>query len=289
MCGILCSINYSINKEEFFSSLNLMEHRGPDSDGYKLIDNIQMGHKRLSIIDINDRSNQPFSFKNFHMIYNGEVYNYKELIIDHRLEVKTSSDTEVVMLMYIKYGIHCLKYFNGMFSFVIYNDITKDTFIARDRLGIKPLYYKNEGTKWIFSSEIAPIINLKNAEFCGFGIRQYKKLRMTVGGHTIYKNIYYFPPGHYWLNGKIYRYWDLEIEDREPPSDEELEWLIKDSIRLRRRSDVPVGSYLSGGLDSTILTYLLKPDHTWTVGFNEMNEFDWGRIAASLLVAVLFF
>ena len=91
------------------------------------------------------------------------------------------------------------------------------------------------------------------------------------------------------MNGKIYRYWDLEIEDREPPSDEELEWLIKDSIRLRRRSDVPVGSYLSGGLDSTILTYLLKPDHTWTVGFNEMNEFDWGRIAASLLVAVLFF
>ena len=99
----------------------------------------------------------------------------------------------------------------------------------------------------------------------------------------LYKDIKMFPPGCYWLNGKLTKYWDLEIDSNPPPDDEELKWLIEDSVKLRKRSDVSVGSYLSGGLDSTILSYILKPDHTWTVGFNELNEFEWSELANSKL------
>jgi len=279
MCGLLAIVNPSQNRAHFQEALLAMKHRGPDYQGDLSVDNMYMGHNRLSILDLNPRSNQPFSSDNYHMIYNGELYNYKELISEQGLKVQTTSDTEVVLKMYQKYGANCLDYFNGMFSLVIYNGNNRDIFAARDRLGIKPLYYANTGDEWIFSSEIAPLQKLINSPFDEFGVRQYRKLRMTVKGYTIYKNIRMFPPAHYWLNGKLVKYWDLNIETKEPPDDDELRSLIVDSVKLRKQSDVPVGRYLSGGLDSTILTYLLKPNDTWTVGFNELNEFDWSDIA----------
>ena len=100
-----------------------------------------------------------------------------------------------------------------------------------------------------------------------------------MNGYTIYKNIKTFPPAHHFSNGKFKRYWDLQIESKQPPKYDKLKWLLEDAIKLRKRSDVPVGSYLSGGLDSTILTYVLKPTNTWTVGFKEMNEFNWSELA----------
>ncbi|MDB4859554.1 asparagine synthase (glutamine-hydrolyzing), partial [Candidatus Marinimicrobia bacterium] len=201
----------------------------------------------------------------------------------HNLDISTMSDTEVVLKMYIKYGTKCLDYFNGMFAFVIYNENNGDVFVARDRLGIKPLYYANHNGSIIFSSEIAPIQNIVNSDFDDFGIRQYRKFRMTFKGYTIYKQIKMFDAGNYWLNGKFNRYWDLKVHPNDPPGNEELKSLIIDSVRIRKRSDVSVGSYLSGGLDSTILTYLLKPNDTWTVGFDELNEFKWSDIADSNL------
>jgi len=278
MCGILASVNPRHNATKLKKALLTMRHRGPDFQDDLVVNNIYLGHNRLSILDLNPRSNQPFSSDKYHIIYNGEVYNYKELIAEHRLEVKTKSDTEVVLKMYQKYGSDCLDYFNGMFSMVIYNENNGDIFVARDRLGIKPLYYANTGDEWIFSSEIAPVQALINSELDEFGLRQYRKLRMTIKGYTIYKNIKMFPPGHYWLNGNLYSYWELNVELKKPPEDDELRFLIEDSVKLRKRSDVPVGSYLSGGLDSTILTYLLKPSDTWTVGFDELNEFEWSDI-----------
>ena len=279
MCGILGAFGVSYSKEKLDQALGLMDHRGPDFKDSKLVDNHYLGHVRLAIIDLNPRSNQPFSSGDYHMIYNGEVYNYKELIKDHSLQVSTDSDTEVVLEMYKKYGEKCLGFFNGMFSIVIYNAHTKDIFAARDRLGIKPLYFRNENKGWLFSSEIAPLIELKSSPIDEFAKRQYRKLRMTVKGHTIYSDIKTFPAAHYFKNGEFIRYWDVDMSPKPAPSDEELQELLTDAILLRKRSDVPVGSYLSGGLDSTILSYVLKPTHTWTVGFEDLNEFEWSSLA----------
>lgn len=286
MCGILAAVSPHLNKSRLKSKLLTMKHRGPDFQDDLIVDNMYLGHNRLSILDLNPRSNQPFSSDKYHMIYNGEVYNYKELIVEHDLQVSTKSDTEVVLKMYQKYGAGCLDYFNGMFSLVIYNETNGDIFVARDRLGIKPLYYSHFDDEWLFSSEIAPIQDIIKSELDDFSLRQYRKLRMTLKGYTIYKNIKMFPPAHYWKNGKFYQYWDLNVESKDPPEDDQLLTLIGNSVALRKRSDVPVGSYLSGGLDSTILTYLLKPEDTWTVGFDELNEFEWSDIADSGLDSV---
>jgi asparagine synthase (glutamine-hydrolysing) len=282
MCGILAYFGDNLSKNKLDESLALMNHRGPDfKDSICYNNSIYLGHNRLSIIDLDERSNQPFVSEDLTIIYNGEVYNYIELIKEHNLKVKTSSDTEVVLEMYKKYGSDCLKYFNGMFAFVIYNKTSEDVFVARDRLGIKPLFISQNNSEMIIASEIAPILNVFPSEIDEFGLRQYRKLRMTIKGYTVYENIKTFPPGHYYLNGKIIQYWDLEMEQKDPPTDEELAFLISDAVALRKRSDVPVGSYLSGGLDSTILTYLLKPNDTWTVGFELLNEFGWSDIADS--------
>jgi len=287
MCGILAAFNTSYSKERLDQSLALMDHRGPDFKDSSMIDGQYLGHLRLSIIDLNKRSNQPFVSGEYHLIYNGEIYNYKELIKEHQLSVHTDSDTEVLLEMYKKYKEKCVEYFNGMFAFIIYNKQTKEIFAARDRLGIKPLYYRIQNNSWEFSSEIAPLLNLKSSEIDEFGKRQYRKLRMTVKGHTLYSDIKFFPAAHYFKNGQLVKYWDLDVSPKEAPSDEALKELLTDAILLRKRADVPVGSYLSGGLDSTILSYVLQPTHTWTVGFKELNEFKWSSLANEGLESVL--
>jgi asparagine synthase (glutamine-hydrolysing) len=286
MCGIFACINPSYKISELHRSHQLMNHRGPDYQGDSMHgSDFYFAHNRLSIIDLNERSNQPFNSGNFEMIFNGEVYNYKELISEHSIKVKTTSDTEVVLEMYKRYGHKCIEFFNGMFVIIIYNTITKDIFIARDRLGIKPLYYFNKGDEWLFSSEIAPIQRLVKSNLDEFGIRQYRKLRMTIKDYTIYKDIKMFPTGSYYLNGKIHKYWELDYSSKPVPDDEKVKFLIDNSVEIRKRSDVSVGSYLSGGLDSTILSYLLNPQDTWTVGFDELNEFKWGTLANSKLAS----
>ena len=279
MCGILGIFNQRFSNEEALEALDLMEHRGPNNTSYYSKDQVFLGHKRLSIIDLDERSNQPFIKKDLIIIFNGEIYNYKELIVEHELSTDTKSDTEVILEMYKKYRSDCLKYLNGMFSFIIFNTSENNFFVARDRLVIKPLYYKKQGNSWIFSSEIASILQISESAYDEFGIRQYKKLRMTLKGYTLYKDIKMFPAAHYMENNKVHRYWDLNPEITKPPNDEEVKHLIEDSVRLRKRSDVPLGSYLSGGLDSTILTAILNPTHTWTVGFQQLNEFRWSELA----------
>ena len=123
------------------------------------------------------------------------------------------------------------------------------------------------------------LLNLEDSEFDEFGLRQYKKLRMTIKGYTVYEDIKTFPPGCYLEKNQFKKYWNFEIIHRGKPDEERLRWLIEDSVRLRKRSDVPLGAYLSGGLDSTILTALLRPEDSWTVGFSELNEFNWSNIA----------
>jgi len=284
MCGILFTNDPAISKERFLGALNLMVHRGPDAKlGYFSNREVKLGHNRLKIIDLDDRSNQPFFLRNgrYAIVFNGEIYNYKELAKEHDITQRTTSDTEVLLELYAMKGPEMLKLLNGMFTFVILDTKTEDFFVARDRLGIKPLYISAVGEKIIIASEIAPILELTgDAKFDDIGLWQYLKLRTFFNGRTAYAGIKMFPAGHYMFSGKIKQYWQLPVGEQDSPGDEELKGLIKTSVDYRCLSDVPVGSYLSGGLDSTIIAGLAAKPHTWTVGFEDNNEFDWARMAS---------
>lgn len=284
MCGILFCKSLKVSSKSFKNASRMMIHRGPDNLGYHSFNDVKMSHNRLSIIDLDNRSNQPFKIGPLSIIFNGEIYNYKELIKEHNLLVTTASDTEVLLKMYIKYGSKCLPFLNGMFSFIVYNENTEDVFVARDRLGIKPLYFYKKGAEMILSSEISPIRALKDVQISEFSMRQYSKFRMTINGDTLFDDIKFFPAGSYMESGKIHKYWDLEICSKpDPQNNDELNELIRKSISLRMRSDVPVSSYLSGGLDSTIITALAQPRSSWTIGFDDLNEFVWSKLAGESL------
>lgn len=289
MCGILFTNDLKTTERAFLRALELLQHRGPDATGYVNVEGFQLGHKRLKILDLDCRSDQPF-YSHDHryvMIYNGEVYNYRELARLHNIEQRTTSDTEVVIELYARYGPRCLQWLNGMFALLILDTRTKEVFIARDRLGVKPLYLHRNGETFTVASEIAPLLELTGiSKFDEIGLRQYRKLRTFFNGRTAYAGIEMFPPAHYFHEGRLHRYWRLPEGEQAPPSDEELRQLIVESVEQRLVSDVPVGSYLSGGLDSTIVAALARRPHTWTVGFSTDNEFEWGRLAAEHLRSV---
>ena len=283
MCGILITNKEELSSDSFARQLERLKHRGPDATGIEKNGEWHLGHTRLKILDLDDRSNQPFFSKDgrYVMVYNGEVYNYKELAVKHGLRCQTSGDTEVIMELYVKLGVEMLQELNGMFALTIIDTLTKDVFIARDRLGIKPLYIKETAKELIVCSEIAPILELSDSvEFDIVGLRQYAKLRAFFNGRTAYKGIEMLPAGYYSLNGKRVQYWSLPVGPQEAPSDEEVRDLVEQAVRRRCISDVEVGSYLSGGLDSTIIAGLADKPHTWTVGFDGYNEFEWARLAA---------
>lgn len=287
MCGLLFTNLNNIDKNKFIKALEKMIHRGPDAPCcYKEIDNYKFGHNRLSILDLQERSNQPFFSrdKRYVIIYNGEIYNYRELAAKYAIALETHCDTELVLELSIKIGFkEAIKEFNGIFAYIIFDTVTKDFFVTRDRLGVKPLYFYQTDKGCIFSSEINAIVDLldNQVKIDEIGLRQYKKLRTFFNGQTIYKNIKMFPAGCYQQNNQIAKYWEFPSGYQSPPTDEELKWLIESSIQYRKIADVPLGSYLSGGLDSTIVAALTHELHTWTVGFKEYNEFEWGRLAAA--------
>lgn len=283
MCGILFTADPKISKETFLGALELLHHRGPEATGYAKVGHCQLGHKRLKILDLDNRSNQPFYSRDgrYVLILNGEIYNYRELAREHDILQRTTSDTEVVVELFAKYGPKFLPWLNGMFAFVILDTVTNEVFVARDRLGVKPLYMCRVGGVLTLASEIAPVLELTGcSKFDQIGLRQYMKLRAFFNGRTAYEGIELFPAGCYMVSGGIQRYWQLSAAPQNPPTDEELKQLVTEAVRQRLVSDVPVGSYLSGGLDSTIVAALAQKPHTWTVGFAEHNEFEWGRLAA---------
>ena len=271
MCGI---IGFNFFKEQN-SYLNLMRHRGPDfSESFK-IDNFTFGHNRLSIVDHNDESNQPmFSIcQNYVIIFNGEVYNHNELRneIKSEFNFRTNSDTEVILNTYIKFGEKCLDKFQGMFSFAIYDKKLKKLFCARDRIGIKPFNYYFKDGKLIFASETKAILDILDSKpkIDYQAILQYLHYLYVPEPNTIFEDIKKLPPGHslVYQNGKIKinRYWNIEnyIGNSQHLNEieiiEELDKLINDSVSKRMIADVELGSFLSGGLDSsTILYYMSK-------------------------------
>ena len=283
MCGILFCSDPDVSQGAFGDALELLNHRGPDATGYAKVGDCQLGHKRLKILDLDDRSNQPFYSHDgrFVMVFNGEIYNYRDLAREYRIERRTTSDTEVLLELFARFGQECVGWLRGMFAFVILDATTHDVFVARDRLGVKPLFMHREGESLTIASEIAPILQMTGPRpFDEMGIRQYLKLRTFFNGRTAYEGVEMFPAGHYMAANRLRRYWSLPTGEQAPPSDEELRGLVQEAVDERLTADVPVGSYLSGGLDSTIVAGLANRPHTWTVGFPELNEFEWARIAA---------
>lgn len=307
MCGILVNVG-SVGKDKFIQALNLQTHRGPDSFGYDKIDNVSFGHRRLSIIDLNECSNQPMKSHNdrYTIVFNGEIYNFKEIrheLIDLGYTFKTDGDTEVILYAYEAFGAKALDKFIGMFAFVLYDKLHKEFFIARDRLGVKPLFYTITDKGISFSSEIKSILFLDNCkrELNLRAVSSYFSYRYPINNDSFFKGIESFPAAH-WMridsngNKTIEKYWDfkdkisLQKEDKgEQFYIDELKELITSSVKYRMVSDVPVGAYLSGGVDSSVTTYELAKlnksvVNTFTIGFSEegYNEFSYSKIVSEL-------
>lgn len=283
MCGIFATTDPTIRSAQVQRALQALRHRGPDAPpGYLQHRDVQLGHTRLKILDLHDRSNQPFwsDDRRYVIVYNGEIYNFRELARQYDLPLHTASDTEVLLALYQRRGPAMLTELNGMFAFAILDTERHTLFIARDRLGVKPLYCWQRGPYITVASELAALLPLLDrVQYDDIGIRQYRKLRTGFNQRTIYQQIQMFPAGTYWQDG-FHRYWQLPVGPQEPPSDEELLELLCSSVRYRCLADVPVGCFLSGGLDSTVLTALAQMPHSWSVGCPEANEFAYARRAA---------
>ncbi len=272
--------------------LKSLRHRGPDGEGEYTNEMVTLLHTRLSIIDLSVNANQPMisKCKRYVIVYNGEVYNFqsikKELLsLGHVFH--THSDTEVVLYAFIEWGAHAIQKFNGMFAFAILDQLNKKLFIARDRYGIKPLYYTTKDNMFIFGSEIKAILATKllKAQIDKESLLEYLTFQNLFSQKTLFKDINLFPSGSYgWLqienpvNLHIEKYWDYNFTDTNSGLStndcvDHLDFLLKNSIKSHMISDRPVGSYLSGGVDSALLSYLAagmskETLTTFTIGFD---------------------
>ena len=273
MCGICGIYNFNkdrpVSKETLNSMTNTMIHRGPDESGTYIDRFIGLGHRRLSIIDILG-GKQPMTNedKTIWVTYNGEIYNYQTLknqLLKKGHEFKTNCDTEVVVHAFEEYGTQCVLKFNGMFAFALWDSRDEMLFLARDRLGIKPLYYAISGSTFLFASEIKAILKHTaiKAEVEINSIPEYLFCTSLLNGNTMFKNIYSLPAGHSLVfknkSKHITKYWDIKLENIQDEEisieqhKEQIYSILDDSVRMRLMSDVPFGSLLSGGLDSSLI------------------------------------
>ena len=283
MCGFVGYINKEKDKKDNIKKMaDLIAHRGPDSEGYYTDENIALGFRRLSIIDLNNGSQPIYNEdKSKVIIFNGEIYNFEPLrkdLIKKGHTFTTKTDTEVILHGYEEYGEKILDKLRGMFAFVIYDKNTKELFAARDFYGIKPLYYAKMGNTFIFGSEIKSFLihphfkkelNYKMLEY-------YLTFQYSPGNETFFKNVYKLMPGHYlkYKNGKleIKKYYEIKFKQDKSKTYDEWKQGIKerlaDSIKAHKISDVEVGSFLSSGVDSSYIATCSDVDKTFTVGFN---------------------
>ncbi len=302
MCGITGFFHFNADrqadKDVLKQMTDVIKHRGPDDDGFYVNKNIGLGHRRLSIIDLSTGKQPMFSDdKKIVLVFNGEIYNYIELreelkILGHQFT--TTSDTEVVVNAYRQWGVDCQTHFNGMWAFALWDEQLERLFLSRDRIGEKPLYYSNFDQSLIFGSEIKAVLK--------YGVPQTPRLDMTElyltlsfipAPYTFFQNIYQLLPGKYLLvdkNGVAEKtYWDLpDISEKDLVKDKEFvekefARLFDDSVRIRMRSDVEFGAFLSGGLDSSCVVSAMakhtsKPIKTFTIGFDN-KEFDERHLA----------
>ncbi|MEP6627925.1 MAG: asparagine synthase (glutamine-hydrolyzing) [Ginsengibacter sp.] len=313
MCGIVALINktgQTVDSRLLEKMANAIHHRGPDENGIMVDGPIGFFHKRLSIIDLTS-GQQPMVFNNCTIIFNGEIYNYIEL----REELKkkghsfhTTSDTEVILHLYAEYGANFVNFLNGMFAFIIYDKNQNHLFIARDHFGIKPLYWYQDDDVIAFGSEIKALLvhpRIKAIPDTN-NVYEYLTFQFVMGESTMFQNIQKVLPGHYisidinsWKFEHI-KYWEPNFKVDQFHTEEyfivELRHILEETISQQLRSDVPLGTYLSGGIDSSLVTimaskFLDKPIKSFSGAFNEgpeFNELEYARIAAKTANAELF-
>ena len=305
MCGILAYVGDSLDEHQFETALNLLSHRGPDDSGIKTLGNVTLGHRRLSIIDLDSSSSQPMtcSESEVSIVFNGEIYNFRELrknLVKQGTIFRTNGDTEVLLKLYLEEGIKCLDKLNGMFAIVIVDKRIETTYLVRDRLGIKPLYYYHSTEELITASEVKAIAHLVSQDlpFNEKAFSSYMSFRASVFDETFFKGIYSVKPGTYLKvkNGEMTQktYWSLAdyfIEKQDDKGEayylRQLRKILSSSVNYRMIADVPVGAYLSGGVDSSAIVGLMSEQSTrsiptYTIGFADKgyNEFDFARITA---------
>lgn len=281
MCSILGIINFKDSTSDITQTvLNEMRrttaHRGPDQNGYFRSEFVCFAHNRLAVIDV-ENGLQPmtvvFEGKSYTIVYNGEIYNANELraeLTAAGVSFNTHCDTEVVLYSYIVWGLECSEKLNGIYAFAVYDDIKRRVYLSRDRMGVKPFFYTQSGNTLIFSSEVKAILKHPQvkSELDSQGIWQLLYLSpMRPSNNGIFKNIYEISPGFhgtYDIEGlKLSRYWTLkayELEDSEDTIIEKTRFLLTDAIQRQLVSDVPLCTFLSGGLDSSIVTSVAKED-----------------------------
>lgn len=294
MCGIVGFIDKSKDKKKIIKDMaDLIIHRGPDSDGYYVDDNIALGFRRLSIIDLGTGSQPIFNEeKDKVIIFNGEIYNYqiiKEDLLDKGHKFTTKADTEVILHGYEEYGEKILNKLRGMFAFVIYDIKTKELFGARDFFGIKPFYYYIDDDVFMFGSEIKSFLGNPNfkKEFNKEMLPLYLSFQYSALENSFFKNVYKLKPGCYfkYRDGKfkLEKYYNLELEPYEDRSFDDfkdgIRDLLNDSVEAHKVSDVEVGSFLSSGVDSSLIATISSVNKTFTVGWdnNNYSEIDYAK------------
>lgn len=302
MCGITGILHFDkerpVDRNALKAMTDIIHHRGPDGEGFFIEKNVGLGHRRLSIIDLKT-GDQPMHSNDGKkvIVFNGEIYNYIEI----REELKekgyifqTESDTEVILNAYEEWGIKCQERFNGMWAFALWDKIKGEVFLSRDRIGEKPLHYAVYDNTFVFGSELKSLFNYGVPKVPDLSLIEiYLVLTNVPEPYTFFKNVFKLKAGHYLRikNDKIeqIKYWDMPELDESKMSGnkedvyEQFEYLFKDAVKIRMRSDVPFGAFLSGGLDSSSVVSVMSaiskfPINTFTIGFPE-REFDESLLA----------
>ncbi len=322
MCGICGIVNFSANNPVKPGLIERMAgtiaHRGPDDEGFFQDGNVALGHRRLSIIDLGGGAQPIFNEDNsIVIVFNGEIYNYAGVtddLVSRGHVFRTRSDTEAIVHAYEQFGPDCVERLRGMFAFAIWDRRARRLLLARDRLGKKPLYYYCGGNFFAFASEIKALLEIPGVprEVDPAALDLYLSLRYVPGPRTMFKNIFKLQPGHRMLvedgRTRIEKYWDIEYRPEQRPARENLErfrHLLEESVRLRMISEVPLGVFLSGGLDSSAILAMMsritggERVKTFSVGYEaaggpqernapggagpeeeDSNEFGYARMAA---------
>lgn len=328
MCGICGEIDFH-NKNVRVNSVrrmcDILAHRGPDDEGMVFIQGdrllevrrfslaradeygfeVGLGHRRLAIIDLSDAAHQPMcnEDRTVWIVFNGEIYSFQEIrekLVKKGHFFKSRSDTEVILHAYEEWGVNCLDHFRGMFTFAIWDSKQKELFIARDRLGEKPLVYFNQNGRFAFASEIKALLQIPEVgrKVSNDALHHYLTYQYVPSPSTIFEGIKKLPPAHYLLldkngNIKIERYWKLKFSsnhqtytDAQELGDR-VQTKLEESVKLRLISDVPLGAFLSGGVDSSLIVGIMaklsgKPVKTFSIGFEEkeFDELSYARIVS---------
>lgn len=309
MCGLVGMIDSTLSREQgnaiLTKMLETIRHRGPDNSSRWVDMPVVLGHNRLSIIDLTDGANQPMESGDLVIVYNGEVYNYRELrdeLMKKGHTFRTKSDTEVILLAYKEWGTECVKRFVGMWAFAIWDRTNNELFCSRDRFGIKPFYYVHDGDRFYFGSEYKP---LKLSPLFSNRLNQQQIVRGLLLELPSYREQSYFESikvlpersNLLFKNGRVSvtEYWDIDPSRRFRGSFEDKKRrfveLFRDSIRLHLRSDVEVGGCLSGGLDSSAIASVVGTDYesvpfkTFTIHYNGTGQMDERKWVAEVLKA----